>query len=97
MEDYKQMYEDILKEFNQYKLESIKWSIENFTTLEVDGEEITEENAQDALENMIHDHDCSNGINWDDIYYYFHIYSDKVPEGEEQWRKNLIREQHSNS
>ena len=93
---WEEKYEDLKREFEQYKLESIKWSVEDFTTLEVDGEEISEEEAQSALENMIYMHDCNNGITWDDVYDYFHRHSVKVSEGEEQWRKDLIKEQHLN-
>lgn len=95
MKDYMKLYEDLLKEFEQYKLESVKWSVEDFTSLEVDGEEISEDAAQDALEDMIRHHDCNNGITWDSVTYYFHMYSTKVPEGDEQWRKNLTKEQRS--
>jgi len=64
-----QKYDDLVDEFEQYKKESIKWSIEDFTELE-DDYTITVEQAQDALESMIHHHDASLGINWDTVEYY---------------------------
>ena len=90
---YEKAYDELKREFEQYKRESIKWSVEDFTSLEIDGEEISEDDAQDALENMIHNHDCEYGITWNSVTYYFHLHSIKVPEGEEQWRKNLAREE----
>ena len=89
----KKEFDALKEEFEQYKRESIKWSVVDFTTLEVDGEEISEENAGMALEEMIDNHDCNYGITWDDVNDYFHRYSDKVPEGDEQWRKNIPREE----
>ena len=92
---WEEKYEDLKREFEQYKLESIKWSVEDFTSLEVDGWEISEDQAQDALEDMIRHHDCNNGITWITIDHYLRMYGEKVPEGEEQWRKDLIKEQKS--
>ena len=86
---YEKAYDELKKEFEQYKLESIKWGILDFTTLQVDGQEISDENAQSALEQMIQDHDCNYGISWSTVTDYFWRYSDKVPEGEERWRKDL--------
>ena len=77
------------EEFDQYKKESIKWSVEDFTTLEVDGWEISDEQAQEALERMIYKHDCNNGITWVDLEYYVEDYGTKVEEGKERWRKFL--------
>lgn len=80
MEDYKKMYEDLLAEFEQYKKESIKWSIEDFTTLnaEYDDLYITDENAQKALESVIRTHDCDLGITWEHIRWVFEEYADKI-------------------
>ena len=68
---WKQKYEALKGEFEQYKLESIKWSVEDFTTLEKEGWSITEEQAQEALEEMIQGHDCTIGITWDTVHYYY--------------------------
>ena len=75
MEDYKKMYEDLLAEFEQYKKESIKWSVEDFLIYnEQYADEclyITTERAQEALEQMIKNHDAQYGISWEDVEYYF--------------------------
>lgn len=78
--DYKKMYEDLLAEFEQYKKESIKWSIEDFTTLNAEYDDlfITDENAQKALEMVIRTHDCDLGITWEHIRYAFEEYADKI-------------------
>jgi hypothetical protein len=76
--DYKKMYDELKQEFEQYKKESIKWSIEDFTTLndEYDNLFITDENAQKALEYVIRNHDCDLGITWDYIRCVFEEYAD---------------------
>lgn len=72
---YKEKYEKLLKEFEQYKKESIKWSIDDFLEYEMDdGWSITEEQAQKALEHMIKHHDASEGISWNDVEYYYKKY-----------------------
>lgn len=81
-------WEKLKAEFEQYKLESIKWGIEDFIDLEVDGFEINEEQAQEALEEMIHQHDCNYGITWDSLSYYVEVFGTKVEEGKEKWRNN---------
>ena len=75
------------EEFEQYKKESIKWSVGDFTQLEVKGYSITEEQAQTALEEMIDNHDCTIGITWETLDYYVEEYGTKVEEGTELWRK----------
>lgn len=70
MNNYQEKYEALLKEFEQYKRESIKWSVEDFTEYDHDKYTINEKQAQDALERMIQKHDASIGINWDTIDYY---------------------------
>lgn len=77
--DYKKMYEELEREFEQYKKESIKWSVEDFTSLndEYDDLFITDENAQKALEMVIRNHDCDYGITWSLIRYVFEEYADK--------------------
>lgn len=76
--DYKQKYEELLDEFEQYKKESIKWSKDDFLYLEMnDGWSITEDQAQDALEDMIYHHDANEGINWNTIDYYYQKHGTK--------------------
>jgi hypothetical protein len=74
MTNYQEKYEALLKEFEQYKRESIKWSVEDFTWYEHDKYTINEEQAKMALEMMIHRHDASIGINWNIVEYYLSIY-----------------------
>lgn len=76
--NYRKMYEDLLAEFEQYKKESIKWSVEDFTTLnhEYDDMHITEENAQKALEWVIRNHDCTIGVTWEKIREAYEMYAD---------------------
>ena len=69
--DYEDAYEDLKTEFEQYKRESVKWGINDFLDLEVDGYTITEVEAQNALEAMIHDHACNYGITWETVKYYY--------------------------
>ena len=72
---YKEKYEKLLKEFEQYKKESIKWSIADFLEYEMDdGWSITEEQAQKALEQMIKQHNALEGITWYDLEYYYKEY-----------------------
>ncbi len=79
MKDYKKLYEDLLEEFEQYKKESIKWSVEDFLELEVEGYRITKKQAQDALERMIQKHDAGLGISWDTLEYYYQEYGTEDP------------------
>lgn len=70
---YKKRLEDLQKEFDQYKKESIKWSTEDFTSFEKSEDtfySITEKNAQELLEDMIKHHDASLGITWDTVESY---------------------------
>ena len=69
-EDYA-AYLKLKQEFEQYKKESIKWGVEDFLSLEVEGYHITPENAQKALERMIEMHDASIGINWEVVRFWF--------------------------
>lgn len=66
---------NIEAEFEQYKKESVKWCVEDFTEYNKDDEDwdwtITEEQAQEALEDMIHHHDACIGITWDTIEFYY--------------------------
>lgn len=78
---------ELQKEFEQYQRESIKWSVEDFTWLELEGWEISEKKAQEALEDMIHHHDAQYGIGWPTVEYYLMEYGKKVKAGKEKWRK----------
>tara|TARA_R110000868_G_scaffold24366_1_gene96329 strand:+ start:242 stop:478 length:237 start_codon:yes stop_codon:yes gene_type:complete len=71
-------YTKLFIEFERYKKESVKWSIEDFLSLEVEGYSITEEQAQDALERMIQKHDADLGISWTTVEYYYTEYGTKV-------------------
>ena len=70
MNNYQEKYEALLKEFEQYKRESIKWSVEDFTEYEHHKYTINEEQAQEALERMIRKHDAIYGISWNEVEYY---------------------------
>jgi hypothetical protein len=74
--NYQEKYEKLIAEFEQYKKESIKWSVEDFISLE-DDYEISWEKAQEALEEMIEKHDANDGITWETIGYYKSIYGTK--------------------
>jgi type IV secretory pathway TrbF-like protein len=69
MKNYKEMYEQLLAEFNQYKEESIKWSVEDFTEYNHPTHKIDRRTAQYVLENMIRVHDAEFGITWIDVEY----------------------------
>ncbi len=77
--EYKELedkYNALQAEFEQYKRESVKWSVEDFTDYDTDGEyTITEEKAQEALEHMIDKHDASIGITWDTVDCYLKEYA----------------------
>lgn len=68
------LYRELWDEFEQYKLESIKWSINDFLCYEHPTHTITSEQAQDALEAMIRRHDATIGITWETIEYYIEVY-----------------------
>jgi hypothetical protein len=72
--DYKKMYEELFTEFNQYKKESIKWSVEDFLDFESETHTITPEQAQKTLELMISNHDSQYGVNWWTVEWYIQIY-----------------------
>jgi hypothetical protein len=74
MENYKKMYEQLLMEFEQYKKESIKWSVEDFIDYDHPTHTITVEDAQMALEQMIRSHDANLGISWAEVEYYLEDY-----------------------
>lgn len=71
--NYQEKYEQLLAEFKQYQAESIKWTAEDFIHFE-DDYDITWEQAQDALEEMIRKHDAEYGITWHTVEYYKQLY-----------------------
>jgi hypothetical protein len=85
--DYKKAYKALQEYFEQYQRESIKWGVEDFICFEKEGWQINEEQAQDALEHMIRKADCSIGVTWDTVDYYYEFYGEKVEIGTELWRK----------
>lgn len=69
---------DVKTEFEQYKRESVKWSVEDFLGRAEDlNYELTDEQAQDALEDMIRKHDCTIGITWDTVDFWVDYYGTK--------------------
>jgi len=72
-----QLFDLIEERFNQYQKESIEWSVEDFTEYKLKGWKINKKQAQEALENMIHNHDAGIGITWDTIKYYITEYGTK--------------------
>lgn len=81
-EELHEAYIELYEEFEQYKKESIKWGAEDF--LEYEGYSITPEDAQNALEHMIQDHDCQYGINWSTVEYFLSQYGKKVEPDESE-------------
>ena len=74
--------EALRKEFEQWKKESIKWSIDDFYTQiqcrrEYDEDNYDETKFQECLEMMIQNHDANVGIDWTDIDYYLDEYCKK--------------------
>lgn len=73
--DLKKKYQDLQLEFEQYKQESVKWSIEDFIErAKTAGYTISKKKAQEALEHMIRKHDAELGISWITIDCYLDIY-----------------------
>jgi hypothetical protein len=56
------------------------------------GWQISEEQAQEALERMIHKHDANEGIHWITIDCYIEIYGEEVEEGKEAWRQFIVNQ-----
>lgn len=74
-------------EFEQWKKESVKWCVEDFTMYQMEGMQITRAQAQEALERMIYKHDANEGIHWITIEHYLEQYGTEVKVGKERWRK----------
>lgn len=78
-EKYKQLevkYDKLQAEFEEYKDGAVKWSVEDFTDYE--GYKISKENAELALADMIHNHDCTIGITWETVQHYLDQYGMKI-------------------
>lgn len=71
-------FEKLQKEFEQYKKESVKWSYRDFTLLKKKGWKISKAQAQLALEKMIAQHDCTIGITWDTVDFYYEEFGEKI-------------------
>lgn len=67
-------YKSLSAEFEQYKRESVKWCIEDFTEYDHSKYTIDADQAQEALERMIYKHDADMGISWYTIEYYISEY-----------------------
>jgi hypothetical protein len=81
MKSFEEMYNELKSEFDQYKKESVKWSVNDF--LWYDGYKISEENAQIALEEMISKHDAEDGISWSTVEHYLDKYGERIEEDQE--------------
>jgi hypothetical protein len=88
-----QKFIDLQAEFEQYKKESVKWYVEDFTMYKMKGWQINEEQAQEALERMIYKHDSNEGICWITIKHYLEQYGEEVEEGKEAWRQFITDEE----
>jgi len=65
----------VIKEFNQYKLEAVKWSWDDIQgTAKQKGKKCSKKKAQEILELMIDKHDAELGITWITIEYYVDEY-----------------------
>lgn len=72
--NHTQAYLELLAKFEQYKRESIKWSVEDLLDYEHGTHTIGMEDAQKALEDMIKNHDANDGITWNTIDQYIQKY-----------------------
>lgn len=72
----------------ELKATSITWTVKDFTTYELDGWQITVDQAEIALYNMIRDHDSNHGITWNTVADYITEYGTAVQVGHELWRRN---------
>lgn len=74
------MYDEIMKVIDEYEQKMkgcIQWSPEDMIGAAQNLREpfvMNEDDAQAALEEMIDDHDCNNGITWDTVSYYVQKY-----------------------
>ena len=88
--NYKELYESLQKEFEQYKKESIHYTIDDIIDSS-DGYEISSRIAQMALEDMIANVDKNQGIDHMTFQAYLESYGDYIEEDdyeddyEEDW------------
>lgn len=75
-------YAELDNEFEQYRRESIKWSVEDFIDYSHITHTITMEQAQMALEDMIRNHDAENGVTWWTIASYIEKYGTRIKEAD---------------
>jgi hypothetical protein len=73
---FEEKYNSLLAEFEQYKRESVKWSVEDFT--DYPRFEISKEKAQEALEEMISKHNAGLGITWNTIEIFLEEYGRRI-------------------
>ena len=78
MKNWQEEYETLQKKFEQYKIESIKWSVDDFMYYPLEGYTISLERSQEALEDMIRHHDAEDGITWNTIEQYLRVYGTKT-------------------
>ena len=65
----------ILDEYEEKMVGAIRWSTDDMIHQAAEeGWELSEENAQAALEEMIDDHDANYGITWGTVHYYINKY-----------------------
>lgn len=69
-------YKKLQREFEQYKKESVKWSVEDFTGNP--NYKISKTKAQQALEHMMSKHDATLGITWDTVECYLDMYGKRI-------------------
>lgn len=76
MENFKEKYESLLVQFEQYKKESVKWCADDVLWFAQDNytQTLTKDEAQEILERMIHFHDAEIGITWDTIRAYIEVH-----------------------
>ncbi len=70
-------YLALTEEFAQYRREAIWWMVEDFLEYRHPTHTITLEEAQVALEDMIHNHDPEVGITWKTVAKYIEEYGSK--------------------
>lgn len=68
----------ILDEYEEKMVGAIRWATDDMIAQATgEGWELSEEDAQTALEDMISHHDCNLGITWETIHYYISQYKPK--------------------
>lgn len=71
----------ILDEYEEKMVSAIRWSIDDMMgQASEQGWELSEDDAQAALEEMIDDHDANYGITWETVRYHISKYKPKENE-----------------